>query len=711
MSFWEEVKRDFQAVFERDPAARSKLEVVLSYSGFHAIFFHRISHRLLNWGVPVIPRLLSQIVRFFTGIEIHPGAKIGPGFFIDHGMGVVIGETTEIGENCLLYQGVTLGGTGKEKGKRHPTLGNNVVVGAGAKVLGAIRIGNYVKIGANAVVLKPVPDYSIVVGVPGRVIKKKVMRMTDHGVEEALDHVHMPDPVDERFRKLETYIGHLENRLERLEGKGGGMRVYNTLTAQKEDFVPLDGNNVRIYACGVTVYDLCHIGHARSAIVFDVIRNYLKHRGYNVTYIRNFTDIDDKIIKRSHEEGISWKEVAEKYTEEYYRDMDALGIGRADIEPRATEYIGEMIEIIKALIEKGYAYVVDGDVFFEVGKFPEYGKLSKKSLDQLEAGARVEVDSRKKSPLDFALWKSSKEGEPAWESPWGPGRPGWHIECSAMSLKHLGETFDIHGGGADLIFPHHENEIAQSEAYTGKPFVKYWLHNGFITISKEKMSKSLGNFFTIRDILAEFDPEVVRTFLLGTHYRSPIEFSREQLLETEASIDRFYSTLLRIDAYLQRMSKKDRKIPEDDHIRSKLSTFMQRFEEAMDDDFNTALALGHMFELLKEINRYLDAKPSGKTAEELLSEGMGLLRRAGAILNIFQREPLEWHRSLLKTKNIPLTEEEINERIKTRQKARTEKDWQQADAIRDELKGMGIVLEDTPQGTKWRVEVGRLARG
>lgn len=710
MRFWEEVKRDFQAVFERDPAATSKVEVILSYSGFHAIFFHRISHRLLKWGIPVIPRLLSQIVRFFTGIEIHPGAKIGPGFFIDHGMGVVIGETTEIGENCLLYQGVTLGGTGKEKGKRHPTLGNNVVVGAGAKVLGAIRIGNYVKIGANAVVLKPVPDYSIVVGVPGRVIKKKVMRMTDHGVEEALDHVHMPDPVDERFKKLETYIGHLENRLERLEGKGGGMRVYNTLTAQKEDFVPLEENNVRIYACGVTVYDLCHIGHARSAIVFDVIRNYLKHRGYNVTYIRNFTDIDDKIIKRSHEEGISWKEVAEKYTEEYYKDMDALGIGRADIEPRATEYIGEMIDIIKTLIDKGYAYEVDGDVFFEVAKFPGYGKLSKKSLDQLEAGARVEVDTRKKSPLDFALWKSSKEGEPAWESPWGPGRPGWHIECSAMSLKHLGETFDIHGGGADLIFPHHENEIAQSEAYTGKPFVKYWLHNGFITISKEKMSKSLGNFFTIRDILAEFDPEVVRTFLLGTHYRSPIEFSREQLLETEASIDRFYSTILRIDAYLQRMSRKDRKIPEDDHIRSKLSTFMQRFEEAMDDDFNTALALGHMFELLKEINRYLDAKPSGKTAEGLLSEGMGLLRRAGAILNIFQREPLEWHRSLLKTKKIPLTEKEINERIKTRQKARTEKDWQQADAIRDELKDMGIVLEDTPQGTKWRVEVGRLAR-
>ncbi len=711
MGFWEEVKRDFRAVFERDPAARSRLEVILSYSGFHAIFFHRISHRLLKWGIPVIPRLLSQVIRFLTGIEIHPGAKIGPGFFIDHGMGVVIGETTEIGRDCLLYQGVTLGGTGKEKGKRHPTLGNHVVVGAGAKVLGAIRIGNHVKIGANAVVLKPVPDYSIVVGVPGRIIKKKVMRVMDHGVEEALDHVHMPDPVDDRFRKLETYIGQLESRLERLEGKGGGMRVYNTLTSRKEEFIPVEKDAVRIYACGVTVYDLCHIGHARSAIVFDVIRNYLKYRGYSVTYIRNFTDIDDKIIKRAQEEGLSWKEVAEKYTDEYYRDMDALGIKRADVEPRATEYIQDMIEIIKGLIEKGYAYEVDGDVFFEVKRFPEYGKLSKKPVDQLEAGARVEVDERKRSPLDFALWKSSKEGEPAWESPWGPGRPGWHIECSAMSLKHFGETFDIHGGGADLIFPHHENEIAQSEAYTGKPFVRYWLHNGFITISKEKMSKSLGNFFTIRDILREFDPEVVRTFLLGTHYRSPIEFSREQLRETEVSIDRFYSTLLRIDAYIQRMSRKERKIQEDERFRTRIEGFPERFEEAMDDDFNTALALGHMFELIKEINRYIDAKPSGERARQLLEEAVNRLREAGRVLNIFQRTPSEWHLSLLRTKNIPYSEEEILDRIRMRQKARTEKDWERADAIRDELREAGIVLEDTPQGTTWRVSVGETAEG
>ncbi len=705
MKFIEYIKRDFQAVFERDPAARSKLEVLFTYPGFHAIFFHRISHALWQKGVPFLPRLLSHIVRVFTGIEIHPAAKIGPGFFIDHGMGVVIGETTEIGENCLLYQGVTLGGTGKEKGKRHPTLGNNVVVGAGAKVLGAIRIGNYVKIGANAVVLRSVPDYSIVVGVPGRVIKRKVLRVTDLGVEEALDHIHMPDPVEERFREFEGHIAQLERRIEMLEGKGGKMKIFNTMTRKKEEFVPVEDGKVKIYACGVTVYDLCHIGHARSAIVFDVIRRYFRYKGFDVTYIRNFTDIDDKIINRAKEEGIPWHEVAKKYTEEYYRDMDALGIERADIEPKATEYINDMIEMIKGLIDKGHAYVVDGDVFFSVDSFKDYGKLSKRSMDELKAGARVEVDKRKRNPLDFALWKASKEGEPSWPSPWGPGRPGWHIECSVMSMKHLGETFDIHGGGADLIFPHHENEIAQSEAYTGKPFARYWVHNGFITIAKEKMSKSLGNFFTIRDILERFDPEVVRIFLLSTHYRSPIEFSEDQLRETEAALDRFYSTVMRVEGYLQRMSKKQKDNPEQKRMEEVLETLPRRFEEAMDDDFNTALAIGHLFEAIKEINRYLDARPSGPKAQETLTRAIELLRSIGGVLNIFQRSPRQWHLSLLKTRKVDITEEEIERKIAERQEARKQKDWQKADSIRDELLKHGIVLEDTLQGTVWRVKV------
>ncbi len=706
MGFWSDIKRDFQAVFERDPAARSKLEVILGYPGFHAVFFHRINHRLWKMGVPVLPRLLSHLVRFATGIEIHPGARIGPGFFIDHGMSVVIGETAEIGEDCLLYQGVTLGGTGKEKGKRHPTLGDHVVVGAGAKVLGAIRIGDYVKIGANAVVLRSVPDYSIVVGVPGRVIKRKVMRITDYGVEETLDHVHMPDPVEERFKQLEGYIGQLEKRIESLEGKGGRMRIYNTLSGKKEEFVPLESGKVGMYACGVTVYDYCHIGHARSAIVFDVISRYLRYRGFDVKFVRNFTDIDDKIIRRAEEEGIAWDEVARKYTEEYYRDMDALGVARADVEPKATEHIPEIIAMVKTLLAKGYAYQVDGDVYFEVRRFPGYGKLSKRSMDEMMAGARVEVDERKRDPLDFALWKSSREGEPAWDSPWGPGRPGWHIECSAMSIKHLGETFDIHGGGADLIFPHHENEIAQSEASTGKPFVRYWIHNGFITVSREKMSKSLGNIFTIREILERFDPEVVRVFLLSTHYRSPVEYSEEQLLEAEVSVNRFYSTVMRIDGYLARMPDRERVTPEEAVLRELLGGFRTGFEEAMNDDFNTALALGQMFELLRELNRYLDSRPSGQGARGLVKEGVERLREAGRVLNIFQRSPRQWHLSLLKTKGIPLTEEEIERRIAERQEARKARDWQKADSIRDELLKRGIVLEDTREGTLWRVRVG-----
>ena len=708
MGFRENIRRDFKAVFEKDPAARSSLEVILSYPGFHAIFLHRINHILRNAGVPVLPRLLSQIGRFFTGIEIHPTAKIGPGFFIDHGMGVVIGETAEIGENCLLYQGVTLGGTGKEKGKRHPTLGNNVTVGAGAKILGAITIGNNAVIGANSVILKPVPDNSICVGVPGRVTRKKVIRMTtEEGLVELYDY--FPDPVSEKLKELESHIDTISKRidtLEKSEKQGGRMRIYNTLAGEKEDFIPLLKDRVNMYVCGVTVYDNCHIGHARSAIVFDVIQRYLRYKGFTVKFVRNFTDIDDKIINRAKKEGIPWDEIAKKYTEEFHSDMDSLGVARADIEPKATEHIKEIIDIVKGLIDKGYAYEKDSSIYFEVNKFHEYGKLSKRDKEDMIAGARVEVDERKKDPMDFALWKASKEGEPFWESPWGKGRPGWHIECTAMSMKHLAESFDIHGGGADLIFPHHENEIAQSEAFTGKPFVKYWVHNGFITIDKEKMSQSLGNFFTIKEVLDRYDPEVVRFFLLSTHYRSPIEFSDEQLKEAEVSIDRYYTTLIRIADFPGKGDVKEKTSGIEKTFEGVVNLFKEKFQAAMDDDFNTALALGHIFELTRETNRFLDSKPSGQKPSELISKAKELLSEAGGVLNIFRRTPDEWQSALMKSKKIQLTGQDVLNKIQAREVARQKKDWAASDVIRKELDEKGIILEDKKDGTGWKIKVG-----
>lgn len=711
MGFWGDIKRDLRAVFERDPAARNTIEVILTYPGFHAIFIHRINHFLWNLRVPLLPRLLSNIARFLTGIEIHPAAVIGPGFFIDHGMGVVIGETSEIGEECLLYQGVTLGGTGKEKGKRHPTLGNHVVVGAGAKILGPIKIGDYVKIGANSVVLKSAPDYSIVVGVPGRIIKKRVIRVEEKGLVETLDH-RLPDPVDEKINELSEYISRLENRLNKIEGIRGAtemVKIFNTLTGKKEDFIPLVNNKVGIYACGVTVYDYCHIGHARSAVVFDIIHRYLRYKGYDVKFVRNFTDIDDKIIKRANEEGIAWDAVASKYIEEYYKDMDELGIARADVEPKATDHISEMIDVIDSLIKKGYAYAVqegdDKSVYFEVDKFPEYAKLSKKDKKDLLAGARVDIDERKKSPMDFALWKASKEGEPWWDSPWGKGRPGWHIECTAMAIKHLGETVDIHGGGADLIFPHHENEIAQSEAYTDKPFAKYWVHNGFITIDKEKMSKSLGNFFTIRDILGRYDAEVIRLFLTSSHYRSPIEFSQEQLYDAEASLDRFYTTILRMDDFITAPSNKTKTEVDSTEFEGFLGRFKEEFESAMNDDFNTALAIGHIFEMIREINKFLDSKPSGDEAKALIKHAKDALRRVGNVLNLFMRTPAEWNIALLKSKKIDISEAEIEQKINDRRTARQSKDWSTADSIRKELEDKGIILEDKTDRTTWKVKL------
>jgi cysteinyl-tRNA synthetase len=483
------------------------------------------------------------------------------------------------------------------------------------------------------------------------------------------------------------------------------MKVLNTLTNRLEEFEPLNDKKVGIYACGVTVYDLCHIGHARSAVVFDVIVRYLRYRGFDVKFVRNFTDIDDKIINRANKEGLTWKDIAERYTEEYYKDMDRLGIARADVEPRATEHIADMIEIVKALIEKGYAYTVDEgeaqSVYFSVEKFPQYGKLSKKKIDELMSGARVDPDERKRSPLDFALWKASKPNEPWWESPWGKGRPGWHIECSAMSLRHIGETLDIHGGGADLIFPHHENEIAQSEAYTGKPFAKYWIHNGFVTIDKEKMSKSLGNVLNIRDLLDMYDAEALRLFLLSSHYRSPIEFSHEYIKEAEATLDRVYSTIWRIEDF-ENVEPKDKSKSK---IELNIRNLKSEFEKAMDDDFNTAKALGVIFEFIKELNRFMDKKPSNKEDLTLLSYAKKIIKELGGVLNLFQRQPTQWYRDLLKIKKLEISEDEINRFIEERVKARKNKDWQKADTIRQQLLSKGIILEDKPDKTVWKVKI------
>ncbi|MDA8169294.1 MAG: cysteine--tRNA ligase [Nitrospiraceae bacterium] len=493
-----------------------------------------------------------------------------------------------------------------------------------------------------------------------------------------------------------------------LEGKEKtGLKLYNTATGKKEDFRPLNDMKVGMYVCGVTVYDVCHIGHARSAVVFDVIRRYLRFKGYGVKFVKNFTDIDDKIINRARQEEIPWYDVARKYTLRYYDDMRRLGVADADVEPRATEHIEEIIRMVKGLVEKGHAYVVDGDVYFSVESFPGYGKLSGRRLEDMQAGARVEVDARKKNPMDFALWKkSSKEGEPAWDSPWGPGRPGWHIECSAMTLRHLGETLDIHAGGADLIFPHHENELTQSEAYTGKQFVRYWLHNGFITVDKEKMSKSLGNFFTIEEILDKYSPEAVRLFLLQTHYRSPIEFSNENIEEAEHSLEHFYQSMKRLEDFFLSQGKEGadagKKIPKG--LEEAVSSFMGALTDAMDDDFNTALAIGHVFELVKEINRFLDQRPSGGEAVRLLEQARELIGQASGVLNLFGRTPEQWQEMLIGVKRITVDEREIERLIEERRKARAGRDWKRADAIRAELEQKGIILEDGKDSTGWRVK-------
>ena len=464
------------------------------------------------------------------------------------------------------------------------------------------------------------------------------------------------------------------------------LKIFNTLSGEKENFAPLTPGTVRMYVCGVTVYDSAHLGHCRFLLTFDVIYRYLLFSGLAVTYVRNFTDVDDKIIKRANDEKVSCEAITDRYIAEFVRDSDALGLLKPTVEPRATRHISEIIEIIKKLEAAGLAYSIDGDVFYSVAGFSSYGKLSRKKIDELEAGARVEVDERKRSPLDFALWKSSKPGEPTWESPWGPGRPGWHIECSAMSTKYLGQPFDIHGGGRDLIFPHHENEIAQSEGAYDKALARYWIHNGFLNINQQKMSKSLGNFFTIGEILQDFDAAALRHYFLSSHYRSPMDFSRDGLEEAGKAIDRIYETIERTTRAIKGAGGA-----------AADPALLDAFRQEMDDDFNTPRALALIFDEVRALNRLLDEKKSkgleGRAAAlRALCDALGLLREG-----YFERKRERWLNKGL------VTRAEIEGLIARRNQAREEKNWPEADRIRDQLQRMGVAIEDTPGGAVWKV--------
>ncbi|MFZ5571157.1 MAG: cysteine--tRNA ligase [Thermodesulfobacteriota bacterium] len=477
------------------------------------------------------------------------------------------------------------------------------------------------------------------------------------------------------------------------------IRIYNSLTRKKEIFVPVHPGKVGMYVCGPTVYDSCHIGHARSVVVFDVIARYFRSQGYEVTYIRNFTDVDDKIIQRAAQLGVSTTEVAEKYIAEFHEDMDSLYVERPTHEPRATDHIEDIVRIISELVRKELAYVIDGDVFFRVTAFDQYGKLSGRRLEDMEAGARIDVDSRKQNPFDFALWKSAKPGEPAWQSPWGSGRPGWHIECSAMSKHFLGDTFDIHGGGKDLIFPHHENEIAQSEAAHGKGFAKFWIHNGFVNINHEKMSKSLGNFKVIREVLKTVHPEAVRLFLLSHHYRNPIDFSDKTMMEISSGLDKLYTTLERLDQHPAEWPATMEPLE---------NTTWLKFQEAMNDDFNTAKGIGILFEAVQQVKRLLDGKNEADpvaTASRLASFCSDM-RKIGGILGIFSESPGVYFqkRAALAARGTDVDANRVEDLIKAREAARKARDWATADRIRAELTAMDVVLEDRPEGTIWRVE-------
>lgn len=463
------------------------------------------------------------------------------------------------------------------------------------------------------------------------------------------------------------------------------MKLYNTLTRTKEEFVPLEEGKVKMYVCGPTVYNYIHIGNARPFIIFDTLRRYLEYRGYDVTFVQNFTDVDDKIIKRGHEENISPEEVANKYIDEYFVDADGLGIKRASVHPRVTDNINEIIAFVKELEDKGYAYEVNGDVYFDTKKFEGYGKLSKQNQDDLEAGARIEVNSQKRHPMDFVLWKSKKEGEPGWQSPWGEGRPGWHIECSVMSNRYLGETIDIHAGGQDLAFPHHENEIAQSEARSGKPFSNYWVHNGYININNEKMSKSKGNFFTVRDISNSYDLEIVRFFMLSSHYRNPVNFSDELLAQSKAGLERLYNAKERAEFIINNLHESPISDSEKTLI-EELDSYRVKFINAMEDDINTADAISAIFELSRFINTHVNENTSLEFAKKCMEE----FNELTSVLNIVNK------------KKDDMLDEEIENLIQQRVDAKKNKDFKLADSIRQELLEKGIILEDTRQGTKWK---------
>ncbi|MBR6801461.1 MAG: cysteine--tRNA ligase [Eubacteriaceae bacterium] len=467
------------------------------------------------------------------------------------------------------------------------------------------------------------------------------------------------------------------------------MKIYNTQKNRKEEFIPIEEGKVKIYVCGPTVYNFFHLGNARPFVVFDTLRRYFIYKGYDVTFVQNFTDVDDKIIRAANEEGIEAHELSERYIAEYFTDAQGLGIMKADVHPKVSEHIPEIIDMIQTLIDKGYAYAIDGDVYYRVSAFKDYGILSGQSIDDLMSGARIDIDDRKESPLDFALWKNKKEGEPYWESPWGQGRPGWHIECSAMSRKYLGETIDIHGGGADLVFPHHENEIAQSCACSGKKFVNYWMHNGYINVvndkgEEEKMSKSLGNFFTVRDISEQFDLEVVRMFILSAHYRSPISFSKNHLDQTKNSIERLYNVKYNLQFFMENAPEGPVTDSEKETI-AKLDSYIAQFEAEMEDDLNTANALTAIFEMARVINVEVNENTTKAVLEFIYNKYMTPCKVLGIVL-----------------KEKELLEEEILDLIEQRTQARKNKDFKRSDEIRDLLKERGIVLEDTREGVKWK---------
>lgn len=485
------------------------------------------------------------------------------------------------------------------------------------------------------------------------------------------------------------------------------LRIYNTLSRNKEEFVPRRENEAGVYVCGPTTYNFIHLGNARPMVVFDTVRRYLKYKGYEVTFIQNFTDVDDKIINRAREEGMDPAKLAEKYIQEYFFDAHSLNVEDPDIQPKVTEHMEEIISMVESLVNKGYAYESQGSVYFDVQSFPGYGKLSGRSLEDMKAGARVEVDVTKRHPLDFALWKASKEGEPAWESPWGMGRPGWHIECSAMSVKYLGAGFDIHGGGYDLVFPHHENEIAQAEAASSvEPFVKYWMHNGFITVNEEKMSKSLGNFFLVRDILDKFPGDVVRFYLLSTHYRSPIDFDDAKLTAISKGLDRIKSAVASLEEALEELQEPGffnaghtSGASEALALKEAIAAVYKEFNAAMDDDFNTALASAALFDFSKAVNTYLHTCLGEKVADA------GLLRQALEAYEVLAGDVLgvlfDAQTAVEEGEDTQVVEDLMQLLLEIRETARSKKDWATADIIRDRLGEMGIEIQDTPKGPKW----------